>query len=254
MHCQRYAIIVLGPTSSHSSATGICCGGDCFCSRLKYFQELCLFLPNNCNLSCSALALYICAVTTDVFQARLSRRCICILVSSAGAEWCLAYGVSPPLSQSVWFKRHSCCVEGEKNLSLLDVQAFIKKKISYWNVIIRCYRYTSEWAFPLPSAVLSHCGSMKNGEVFLIYEVLIFYSESISWSVFKCDRLQNEESYCLNCSLQGTMSLLISLHSYSMAAITMAFLLITVMWSKQKLLKGVFPCLWFPFILLEYSG
>lgn len=150
-------------------------------------------------------------------------------------------------------KAQLLCRGGKKPLSA-GCSGIHKKKISYWNVIIRCYRYTSEWAFPLPSAVLSHCGSMKNGEVFLIYEVLIFYSESISWSVFKCDRLQNEESYCLNCSLQGTMSLLISLHSYSMAAITMAFLLITVMWSKQKLLKGVFPCLWFPFILLEYSG
>jgi len=77
---------------------------------------------------CHALPLLsLSAVTTDVFQARLSRRCICILVSTASAEWCLAYGVSPPLSQSVWFKRHSCCVEGEKNLSLQGIQAFVKK-------------------------------------------------------------------------------------------------------------------------------
>lgn len=153
VHCQRFAIIVLWPTSSHSSATGICSSGDCVCSRLKYFQELCLFLPNNCNLSCSALALHICAVTIDVFQARLSRRCICILVSSAGAEWCLACGVSPHLSQSVWFKRHSCCVEGGKKTSLCWMFRHSSKNISYWNVIIRCYRYTSEWAFPLPPAV-----------------------------------------------------------------------------------------------------
>lgn len=115
------------------------------------------------------------------------------------------------------------------------------KNIRYQNVIIRCYRYTSERAFPLPSAALSHCGSMKNGQVFLIYEVLIFYSESISWSVFKCARLENEASSCLNCSLQGTMSLLISLCCYSMAAIMMAFLLITVIvGSKKKLLKSDF--------------
>lgn len=127
-HCQRFPIIVLMPTSSHSNATMVVCfgfflllfcffGGDYFFSTLKYFHELYLFLPHNCNLSCSALAFYICAVTTDVFQAGLSRRCIYILVSSAGAEWCLFYGVSPPLSQSVWFKRHSCCGGGKKNLS-----------------------------------------------------------------------------------------------------------------------------------------
>lgn len=106
------------------------CSGDCFCSRLKYFQELCLFLRNNCNLSCSALALYICAMTTDVFQTRLSRRCICILVSSAGAEWCLAYAVSPPLSQSVWFKRHSSCVKGKKTKLLSAGCSGIHQKIS----------------------------------------------------------------------------------------------------------------------------
>lgn len=142
---------------------------------------------------------------------------------------------------------------GGKKPSLCWVFRYSSKNISYWNLMIRCYRYTSEWAFSLPSAVLSHCGSMKNGQVFLIYEVLIFYSEGISRSVFKCERLQNEESYCLNCSLQGTMSLLISVHSYSMTAIRMAFLLITIMWSKQKLLN-FFNCLWFLFILPEYSG
>lgn len=130
---------------------------------------------------------------------------------------------------------------GGKKTPLFCVFRHSSKNISYWNIIIRCYKYTSEWSFPLPSAVLSHCGSKKNRKVFLIYEVLIFYSESISWSVFKCDSLQNEEPYCLNCSLQGTMSLLLCLHIYSMAAIMMAFLLITVIWSKQKLLKGNFP-------------
>lgn len=120
---------------------------------------------------------------------------------------------------------------GGKKPSLCWMFRHSSKNISYRNVIITCYRYTSEWAFPLPSAVLSHCGSVKNGQAFSIYEVLIFYSESISWSVSKCDRLQNEDSYYLNCSLQGTMNLLMSLHSYTMAAIMMAFL-ITVIWSK----------------------
>lgn len=64
--------------------------------------------------------------------------------------------------------------------------------------------------------------------------------------MFKCDRLQNEDSYCLNCSLQGTMNQLISLCSYTMAAIMMAFL-ITVIWSRQELLKGDFPPSLIPF-------
>jgi len=142
----RFSISVLEPTSLRSSAIVCCvflivfsfylfvfllhmCFGGCFCSRLKYFLELSLFLTYYCNLSCSALALYIYAVNTDVFQARLSRRHICILVSSPRAEWYLAYGVSPSLSQSVWFKRHSCCV-GKKNKNLSAGCSGIHQKIS----------------------------------------------------------------------------------------------------------------------------
>lgn len=169
---------------------------------------------------------------------------------SSELSWCwMMFGLCSVTSSQpicVIQKAQLLCKEGEKP-SLCWMFRHSSENISYWNVIITYYRYTSAWAFPLPSAVLPHSGGVKNGQVFLIYEVLIFYSESMSWSEFKCDRLQNEDSYCLNCSLQGTMNLLISLCSYTMAAIMMAFLLITVIWSKQKLLKGDFPPSLIPF-------
>lgn len=153
---------------------------------------------------------------------------------SSELSWCwMMFGLcSVTSSQPICvIQKAQLLCKGEKKPTYCWMFRHSSKNISYWNAIITCYRYTSEWAFPRPSVLLPHCGSVKNGQVFLIYEVLIFYSESISWSVFKCDRLQNEDSYCLNCSLQGTMNLLISLHSYTMAAIMMAFLLITVILS-----------------------